>query len=429
MKICMFTNTYLPHVGGVAGSVAGFAAGLREAGHRVVVVAPSFGRKCQHTEEHRDVIRVPAIQNFNGGDFAVRIPVPTALSKKLERFQPDLIHSHHPFMLGDTALRAARRWALPLVFTHHTLYERYTHYVPLSSKGMQRYVIKLAVQYANLCTHVVCPSESVAQLLRERGVASPLSVLPTGIDTGLFNRGENTTFRRRQDIPEDAFLVGTVGRLAPEKNLGYLARAVAEFLYQHPNAYFAVVGDGPSRHEIEQQARLRGTQDRLRLVGVRSGTELRDAYRALDVFVFASTSETQGLVLAEAMASGVPVVGLEASGTREMVLDGDNGRLLAPDVSPEFYARVLSELAASPDHRATLAANALRTAQSFSRERCTRALENLYETARKENGRVGAGTVTDGGFKGWETLLRSVKVEWEMLANKTSAFMGSMRRG
>src|SRR3989339_50554 len=130
MKICMFTNTYLPHVGGVARSVNSFATELRNRGNEVLVIAPVFPGYEAHDSEETDIIRVPAIQQFNGSDFSLSIPVPFFIDERIDAFDPDIIHSHHPYLLGDAALRAARRRRLPLVFTHHTLYERYVHYVP-----------------------------------------------------------------------------------------------------------------------------------------------------------------------------------------------------------------------------------------------------------------------------------------------------------
>src|SRR3990172_3888517 len=127
MNIVMFTNTYTPHVGGVARSVEAFSGAYRRRGHRVLVVAPEFADQPQHEE---DVVRIPAIQNFNGSDFSVVLPVPGSLDDVLDAFKPDIVHAHHPFLLGNTAVRVARFRELPLVFTHHTLYEQYTHYVP-----------------------------------------------------------------------------------------------------------------------------------------------------------------------------------------------------------------------------------------------------------------------------------------------------------
>ncbi len=271
MRILMMTNTYLPHVGGVARSVDAFAREYRRQGHQILIVAPQFDGA---PAEEPGVVRVPAIQHFNGSDFSVRLPIPGYLLGTLNRFRPEIVHAHHPFLLGDTALRAAASHGAPLVFTHHTMYEQYTHYVPGESELMQRYVVDLSTGYANLCNRVFAPSKSVAELIRERGVRTPIDVIPTGVDTEHFAHGDGARIRMELGIPEDAFVVGHVGRLAPEKNLAFLTWAVSTFLTQHANDHFLVVGSGPSEDTIRRIATEQGVADRLHMAGTRSGNDL-----------------------------------------------------------------------------------------------------------------------------------------------------------
>src|SRR5919109_613171 len=178
MRIMMFTNTYLPHVGGVARSVSSYEEEFCRRGHDVRIVAPEFEGAENSTGR---VLRTPAIQHFNGSDFSVRIPQPGLMADYVDDFKPDILHSHHPFLLGDSALRMAWSRRLPLVFTYHTMYEQYTHYVPLDSEALKRFVIQMSTDYCNLCSHVVAPSESVAVLLRQRGITTPITSIPTGI--------------------------------------------------------------------------------------------------------------------------------------------------------------------------------------------------------------------------------------------------------
>ncbi len=227
MNIVMLSNTYAPHVGGVARSIEAFARQYRELGHKVLIVAPEFDH--QQSDE-KDVVRIPALQNFNGSDFSVVLPVSGLLSDTLNAFQPEIVHAHHPFLLGMTAMRIARYQHLPLVFTHHTLYEQYTHYVPGNSPLLQRFAIQLVTHYANLSDMVFAPSESIAALLVERGVRTPISVVPTGVELHRFAQGDGAGFRRKMGIPENAFVVGHIGRLAPEKNLPFLATSIARFI-------------------------------------------------------------------------------------------------------------------------------------------------------------------------------------------------------
>ncbi|WP_323844462.1 glycosyltransferase [Microbulbifer magnicolonia] len=409
----MLTNTYLPHVGGVARSVAAFAGEYRKRGHKVLIVAPEFAEKIA---DETDVVRIHAIQNFNGSDFSVALPFSGHLSERLDEFRPDIVHAHHPFLLGMTALRVARERELPLVFTHHTLYERYTHYVPADSQALKRFVIELATRYANLASLVFAPSESIAELLRGRGVTTPIAEVPTGVQLEHYRGGDGSGFRGQRRIPERAFVIGHLGRLALEKNLDFLAAAVAEFMQRRDDVHFLLVGSGPLADQLAALFASRGLTARLHLTGTLQGEAQRDAYSAMDVFAFASTSETQGMVLTEAMAAGVPVVALDANGTREVVRDGVNGRLVAREEQREFVAAIewLYELPAQ--QRRAIAEAALRTAREFSIGNCAgRALE-LYEPLLKHNW-----PLDDSLYAQWMRLRNLIGAQWEILEGVTSA--------
>ena len=416
MNILMFTNTYSPHVGGVARSVEAFACQYRLRKHRVLIVAPEFP---DSPTDDSDVVRVPALQNFNGSDFSVRLPIPGYLQAALRDFRPDIVHSHHPFLLGDTALRVAAKYNVPLVFQHHTMYEQYTHYVPGASPAMKRFVVDLSTHYANLCDHVLAPSESVAEVLQDRGVVAPIDVLPTGVDVDRFENGDGRRFRRELGIPAEAFVVGHVGRLAPEKNLKYLAESVARFLQPEPSAHFLVVGAGPSESEIRRNFAHRHLADRLHLPGTRSGRDLVDAYRAMDVFAFASHSETQGMVLTEAMATGCPVVGLDAPGVREVITDGKNGRLLHQQ-SEDQFAEALRwvSLQSTVDHQALREA-ARETAERYSMSACAERALGIYQAVLDSFGGTKLGE--NDWEAAWQSALRRIEIEWDLMTSRARA--------
>jgi 1,2-diacylglycerol 3-alpha-glucosyltransferase len=423
MKICMMTNTYLPHVGGVARSVSTFAEEFRRHGHDVLVVAPHFDGRPLPAEAESFVVRVPSLKNFNGSDFSVRLPLGAALSDRLEAFQADILHAHHPFLLGDTALRVAMNKNVPIVFTHHTRYEDYTHYVPFSDT-LKQVAIELPTHFANLCDGVIAPSESIARLIRRRGVQTPIAVIPTGIDVAAFASAEGAAFRARFDIAPEALIVGHVGRLAPEKNLEFLGEAVARFLAATPGAIFLVVGDGPGRRGLKAQFRAHGVADRLLLAGKRTGRVLREAYRAMDVFAFASRSETQGMVVAEAMAAGRPVVALNAPGVREVVHDGENGLLLPTNTSAEEFASALGQLAADQARREEFGAGATRTAAEFSRERCAARALAFYEETRRATRR----RRLFNELHPWTALLQRVGLEWDLLSARTQTLAAAVMK-
>lgn len=413
MNIVMLTNTYTPYVGGVARSVQAFTAEYRRRGHRVLVVAPEFADQPQ---DEMDVVRIPAIQHFNGGDFSAVLPVSGLLTEALDTFQPDLVHAHHPYLLGMTALRVARYRELPLVFTHHTLYEQYTHYVPGDSPALQRFVIELATRYANLCDQVFAPSESIARLLRERGVETPIAVVPTGVDTKRFAQGDGSGFRRMLGIPDDAFVVGHLGRLAPEKNLVFLAEAVVTFIKTQPRAHFLLVGKGPSEADIRTIFEREGLSARLHVAGILEPPQLADAYHAMDVFAFASKSETQGMVLTEAMAAGVPVVGLNAPGVKEVVKDQHNGRLLHEE-SIEAFASALQWVSGQAStERQVLKQCARDTAEELSMPRSAATALACYETL---HARALVDRTTED--EQWEHVLHLIGTEWDILKGLTGA--------
>lgn len=418
MNIVMLTNTYTPHVGGVARSVEAFTAEYRRCGHRVLVVAPAFdGMPLNET----DVVRVPAIQNFNGSDFSVALPVPGLLTEALDAFQPDLVHAHHSFLLGMTALRVARYRKLPLVFTHHTLYEQYTHYVPGNSPALRRFIIELATRYANLCDQVFSPSESIAELLRERGVETPIAVVPTGVDMEHFTQGDGPGFRKNLGIPENAFVAGHVGRLAPEKNLVFLAEAVAAFLKLESRACFLLVGTGPSEADVRAIFEREGLSARLYVAGILESRQLADAYHAMDVFAFSSKSETQGMVLAEAMAAGVPVVGLDAPGVREIVKDRRNGLLLHEESTSAFVSALQWVAGLVWTERQALKQRALDTAEEFSMPRSTATALACYETLRARA--LADHTAED---EQWEQVLHFIEAEWDILKGLTGAAVAAL---
>jgi 1,2-diacylglycerol 3-alpha-glucosyltransferase len=420
MNILMLTNTFDPIVGGLEKSVKSFTNEYRKKGHRVVIVAPVYENQ---PEKEEDVIRIPAIQHFNGTDFSIQLPIPGILSDALSTFKPDIVHSHHPFLVGDAAIRISAQYKIPHVFTHHTLFEQYTHYVPVDSPAIKTFVIELSTGYANLATQIFAPSESVAQLLKERGVETPIDVVPTGVYLDAFSRGDGKRARAKFKIPENAYVVGHVGRLAPEKNLIFLSKAIAAFLKQDPTAHFLIVGQGPSEDEIRALFKEKGVHERLHMAGILRGEDLTDSYHAMDVFAFASQSETQGMVVTEAMAASVPVVAVDAPGVREVVKDKKNGRLLASENLEDFVKALRWFDSLDAKGKEQLNAEALKTAESFSMDRCAEKALGIYEylNAKGYVHRESEDSV-------WDKAMRRLKAEWELVKNLTKATTAALTK-
>lgn len=410
MKILMFTNTYTPHVGGVARSVSELAAGLKLAGDEVLVVAPEFENMAK---DETGVVRIPAVQNFAGSDFSVPLPLSRSLAGLVEEFASDIIHSHHPFLLGDTALRTASFLDVPVVFTHHTRYELYGHYVAQDSKLLKRLALSLSLGYCDLCDGVIAPSQSIADFLAEHEIITPVTVVPTGVDVTCFSNGVGARGRAALSIPEDVFLVGHVGRLAPEKNLVFLVSALSLFLQHNRSAHVLIVGDGSSRQMMELALDREEIGNRVHFAGVLRGSALADAYAAMDVFAFSSFSETQGLVLVEAMTAGCPVVALDAPGARDVVTDDLNGRLLGSDCDAAEFAEALGKIADAGGERVqALRHAALATAAEYAIEKTVARTRAYYR------GILGAerrSPVKDENL--WIRARRSIAREMDILGN------------
>jgi len=419
MNILMVTNTYLPHVGGVARSVETFARAYRHLNHNVTIVAPEFEGMPEHEE---GVIRVPAIQKFNGSDFSVRVPIPGFLHERLEQLRPDIVHSHHPFLMGDTALRIASSLDLPVVFTHHTMYERYTHYVPGDSEAMKRFVVTLATGYANLCHQVIAPSQSIADTLRNRGVETPISVIPTGIDVQRFGNGNGCAFRHRAGISEQTFVIGHVGRLAREKNLIYLSAAVQRSMKKTDDSVFLIVGSGPEDASIREVFSRAGMDHRLILAGSLTGQDLIDAYHAMDLFVFSSKTETQGVVLTEAMGAGVPVVALDAPAVRDIVESGRNGYLVSRESVRAFALAIESYQRLSMPEKKNLRDGARSTASQSDWLVCAvKALQVYEDCLRLKRSELAIRRSP------WEKTLERLETEWMLACLKIGAAKRSSR--
>lgn len=395
MRVLMATNTYLPHVGGVANAVDRMVRSLRKLGHEVIVVAPGDSPIAPVHADRQGVIRVPAIPAVAGSDFSLPLPITERLTEVIAAFDPHIIHAHHQFALGKAALAAARKLGKPIVVTVHTFLENMTTSFKVPVKmSITAQIASRAFSYLgastfpiffeNACDSVLAPTESAARLLRERGVTTPIYITPSGIDVEMYTHPDGAIVRKKQAIEPSAFVVGHVGRLSKEKNLGFLAKGIALFLAQTPDARAIIVGSGPCSGEMAQTFRAHRVGARVRWLGVQRGQALADAYGAMDVFAFASVIETQGLVLAEAMAAGAPVVALDGPGTRDIIRNGRNGQLVKK-LDPESFAAALKLWTRLPPaNMRKMKECARETGASYALERTTKHLATVYEQVARD---------------------------------------------
>ncbi|MDD5194703.1 MAG: glycosyltransferase [Candidatus Omnitrophica bacterium] len=421
MRILMMTNTYFPLVGGLEQSVHSFSEEFKSLGHEVLIVTPAFGGA---PKEEPGVLRIDAIQKFKGTIFSVNFPVSGLLTRLMKEFVPDMVHSHTPFFMGDFALRLSRQHAIPLVFTYHTMFEQYVHDWPVQNEGVKRFMVKLAAGYANLVDQVIVPSESVQEILLKRGVKTPMEVIPTGVDAQRFSKGDGLAVRKLNQIPPDALVVGHAGRLAPEKNLEFLTNCLVELLKKDPRVHALIVGLGPSQDLIKETFKQAGLENRLHLTGVLRYQDLVDAYYAMDVFAFASLSETQGIVLIEAMAAGLPVVALDAPGAREVVEDYHNGRLLNEMDQKSFVDALIWAFSRTPEELQTIKQIVRMTVQKYPIKSAAKHMLEIYDKIRSRK------SISLGKKNSSRYLFQwRMQAEWDIYSNYIKSVLTSVLEG
>ncbi len=370
MRVGFFTEVYRPIINGVVASVDNLAEGLRALGHEVHCFAPHI----PGSDEDDGALRMPSLPLPMSTPYRLTVPVVSRRNRRGIINHLDVVHAHSPFVTGWMSVRYARRLHVPLVYTYHTRLEEYVHYLPFDPKATRYAASTLTRSFANLADAVIVPTPAMRQRLAEIGVTAHIEVVPSGIDLEHFGSGKmRADLRRSLGTKFGERLLLFVGRLGREKNVELLLDALT--LTRVP-ARLAIAGDGPERETLEAHARELGISDRVRFLGELERADLPDHYASADAFVFPSVSETQGLVLVEAMAAGTPVIAADADVVRE-VLAGE-GRLVS--LSAQSFAEAIDALPAEPPAQEIARSRA--AAAAFGIDRQARRVAALYEALR-----------------------------------------------
>lgn len=355
MKIAIFTDSYRPYVSGVVRSIELFTREFLALGHQVYIFAPRYyrstggqpSRSLEEEQAGREGLRIfrywsLPVPMYAG--FVLPLPISPHVDGVVRKLGIHIVHSHTPFLMGQLGAMVARRCRLPLVFTHHTLYHEYVHYVPGIRTIARRLVLRHLARYSRRCDLIIAPTPQIQAFIEETyRVKKPVIAIPTGIDLDAFGRGDPGWFRRTYNIPADRRVLIFVGRLGREKNVDLLLDAFSQVAAARPETVLAMVGDGPERSRLEGLVAKRGLADRVVFTGTLDKSRVIDAYLGSDLFFFASVTETQGLVTLEAMAAGLPVAAVDAQGTRDMVRHGREG-LLSDASAPSLARQALAIL-------------------------------------------------------------------------------------
>jgi len=378
MRILMISDVYFPRINGVSTSIQTFRRGLHAAGHETILIAPEYPGAAPDTEPN--ILRVPSRGvPRDPEDRAMKLAAIRALRPQLERLEPDLVHIQTPFIAHYQGTALARALRIPVIETYHTYFEEYLHhYVPLMPRAVMRFVARrFTVSQCNVLDSLVVPSRAMEQALLDYGVQCPMHIIPTGMEMERFAGGDGQRFRAQLGIAPGQPVLVHVGRIAHEKNIDFLFRMFAIVVRRKPGAVFVVAGEGPALASCKAYVRSLGLSQHVRFVGYLSRErELLDCYRAGDLFVFSSKTETQGLVLLESMALGIPVVSTAHMGTADIV-NPQRGAQVAPDNEDEF-ANIVVRLVEDAPRRAAMSTEARAYAATWSATAMADRLAGLY---------------------------------------------------
>lgn len=340
MKILYLSDVYFPRVNGVSTSIRCFREELLRLGHSVDLVVPRYGDE----PDEPGVFRVAGgTVPFDPEDRRIRRRAFLDQKARLLDQGYDLIHIQTPFVAHRVGIRLARELNVPVVETYHTFFEEYLyHYVPLAPRALLRGLARrFSRTQCNRVDHIVVPSNAMMETLKGYGVTAPMSRVPTGLRIEDFAAGNGLRFRKKYRIPEQRPTLVHVGRVAFEKNISFLIEVLGVLVSRVPDALLVIAGEGPALPSLKRRTQELGLSENVLFLGyLDRATELMDCYRAADVFVFASRTETQGLVLLESMALSVPVVSTAVMGTQD-ILQAGKGCLVAKDDKNDFASKVL----------------------------------------------------------------------------------------
>jgi glycosyltransferase involved in cell wall biosynthesis len=402
MRVLMISDVYFPRINGVSTSIQTFCQDLIDLGHEVTLIAPDYG---QPGAVESTVLRIPGRKvPRDPEDRLMRRRAIRNLVPELARNPPDIVHVHTPFVAHYAGLDIARALDVPVVTTYHTYFEHYfRHYVPFVPHRLLAVLARrLTAAQCAAVDLVISPSTAMLDALRAYGVIAPIEVVPTGLDPACFVPGDGDRFRTTHRIAPDRHILLHVGRAAHEKNIDFLLRMFVDLKRTRPSALLVIAGEGPALPHLQQLARRLGHADDVRFVGyLERGEELPDCYAAADIFVFASRTETQGLVLLEAMAQGTPVVSNAEMGTRDVLAPDRGARIVA--LNEARFAAAAAELLSNHHLRSEMSHAAREHALGWSSRKMAERLGGHYQelvmARRRAGGRAAFPRILSGGVR------------------------------
>ena len=340
MNILFISDVFFPRVNGVSTSIHTFANELKALGHQVTLIAPSYSDEDKHEDW---IVRVPSHKiYFDPEDRLMNFGKLKALLPWIEERHFDVIHIHTPFTAHYVGIYFGKKLDIPVIETYHTFFEDYLHhYLPFIPQFISRKLARtISRRQCNAVDGIVSPSKPMLDVLKQYGINTSSEVVATGLDESSFAKVDGESFRISHDIPLTQPMLLFVGRVAHEKNIEFLLDMHVKLIQKHPDALLVITGEGPAEESIKASIARLGLVNKVKMIGyLDRNHELIACYKSADIFVFASKSETQGLVLLEAMAQGTAVVALAELGTKSILIEGE-GVLIAKDDTSDFADKV-----------------------------------------------------------------------------------------
>jgi 1,2-diacylglycerol 3-alpha-glucosyltransferase len=373
MRIGMIVDLYKPHISGVTNVVALTKKHLESLGYDVYVF--TFGSLDYHDDEE-NIIRSAGLPITDTG-FHLNFSYSRPARELLQTM--DIVHVHHPFISGSLIMRFCRPRGIPIVFTNHTRYDLYAQaYLPnlpgvISDAALDAYLSS----FCRSCDLVIAPSRGIQRVLAGYGIIDRVVVLPNGVDLQPFMDCDQQMERDQFGYEDNDIVIEYVGRLGPEKNLPFLLRTFAGAVQAVEQVKLIIVGEGPEKENLEDRVHHMGLENKVTFVG-RIPYEQVAAFHAMaDIFVTTSASEVHPLSVIEALASGLPVLGIDSPGVGDIIENGINGQLVAEgDISA--YSAKLTRLSIDRDLRERLGARARLDASNYAIERTVGLLCDKY---------------------------------------------------
>ena len=398
MNIGFFTNTYLPAINGVTIAIEDYRKQLEKQGHNVFIFT------AEHPgweDENPNVFRFKSIDLNYKTSYPLPIIYSPRIGKVIRKLNLDIIHAHQFFLSGQIAWYHSRKLGIPLVFTYHTRYELYTHYTPLPEELAKPLTQSLATFYANSFDAVIAPTKSIRDLLLEYKIKKPIFVIPAGVDVNRFKKiSGKEKIRGKYNISQDKILFLTVSRLGKEKNVSFLLKSFQKINKIEKDTFLMIVGDGPEKENLEKESIKLGLAEKIIFTGRIPNQKMPLYYSAADIFLFSSTSETQGVIFVEAMASGIPTVAIKANGAKDIIIDGETGFLTSENY--DDFSQAVLKIISNEDSRKKMSERAVKEAQIFSIEKSTSNLLSFYKKTIKQE--------SEKREKGKNTLSRKIEM-------------------